>query len=158
MFKLKRKLIISLFIVSFILGFSSTKVFAAKPLDLHIEVEEVIGNVPADPFTASGSAIDYGLVCASGTVQDDYVQINGSLGGSFRTLKVVKHFVCDDGSGFFDIEMQVRLDNSTNETTAHWRIISGTNDYLYLKGTGSLVGIPIVPGTSILDIYDGKVH
>ena len=155
MFKLKRKLIISLFIVLFLLGFSSTRVFASPPLDLHIVVQENIG-VP-DDFDASGAAVDNGLVCETGTVEDTEVAVY-TFGGPFRIIKVLKHFECEDGSGTFDIQMQVRLNNATNETTANWRVFSGTGAYTNLKGNGSLVGIPLDPGTSILDIYDGKVH
>jgi len=155
MFKLKRKLVISLFIVLFLLGFSSTRVFASPPLDLHIVVQENIG-VP-DDFDASGAAVDDGLVCETGTVEDTEVAVY-TFGGPFRIIKVLKHFKCDDGSGSFNIAMQVRLDNATNETVANWRISSGTGTYAHLKGTGSLVGTPIVPGTSIFDVYDGKVH
>jgi len=158
MFKIKRNIIISLFIVSFLLGFNSTKVYASPPLDLHIEVLETLGNENPEPFTASGSAVDDGLVCEAGNVQDSFVDVYGSLSGRYRIIKVTKHFECDDGSGTFDIKMQVRLDNATNETTANWRISSGTGDYILLKGNGSLIGIPQNPGASILDIYDGKVH
>ena len=36
--------------------------------------------------------------------------------------------------------------------------VSGTDEYSGLHGGGSLLGIPIGPGTGILDVYDGKVH
>ena len=70
----------------------------------------------------------------------------------------MKQFVCDDGSGSFDVSMVVRLDLTTSYTTAQWRIVGGTGDYAYLRGNGSLIGTPIVPGSSIDDVYDGMLY
>jgi hypothetical protein len=54
--------------------------------------------------------------------------------------------------------MVVHLDNNTSYTTARWRISGGTGDYTGLRGRGSLAGTPILPGTSIYDVYDGQVN
>jgi hypothetical protein len=78
--------------------------------------------------------------------------------GSYTYFKVLKRFDCDDGSGTFDIKMKVKLENATGSTTARWKFAGGTGDYANLNGHGTLVGIPIVQGTSILDIYDGTAH
>jgi hypothetical protein len=130
---------------------------AAPPPNVHIEVPEVIG-VNGDPFTASGAAVSAGVICASGTVDDLAVVSSGSGAGTFVILHVDKRFTCDDLSGTFDVRMVVRLDETTDSTTAHWRIVGGTGAYSGLRGGGWLVGTPIVPDESILDIYDGRVH
>ena len=143
-------------IVAAILIVSTSVALAAPPLGLHIEVTEYI-NTSGEAFAASGPAVDAGIVCASGTVNDVSVVVNGNPSSGFRTLHVLKRFNCN-GGGTFDVKMKVRLDLTTNATTARWNIVSGTGAYAGLKGNGSLVGNPIVPGTSILDVYDGKAH
>ena len=52
----------------------------------------------------------------------------------------------------------MRLDNATHQTTASWQVVAGTDAYVGLHGNGALVGVPVVPGYSIDDFYDGKVH
>ena len=147
----------SVLIAFVLLIVSVSNVFAAAPLDFHIEVEEFVGT-SGETFYASGSAVAAGVMCATGTVDDLSVAVSGPPAGSFRILKVHKRFYCADGSGTFDVNLNVRLDLTTNETTARWSVIEGTGDYAGLDGNGSLVGTPIIPGTSIHDVYDGRVH
>ena len=131
-------------------------VFAAPPLDVKIEATEFIGT-SGETFSASGSAVDAGVMCETGTVDDLNVVVSGPPAGSFRILKVLKRFICDGGETF-DVKLIVRLNLTTNETTARWKIVGGTGDYADLYGNGSLVGTPIEPGLSILDVYDGSMH
>ena len=159
MFRIKKTVAFSLLTVLFLLIFNVPNVFAAPPLALHIEVVEfTIGPTP-DTFYASGPAVDDGLVCGTGAVSDVGGTSHGNPNGPFKTFKVLKHFICGDGSGTFDIEMNVKLDNVSHETTAQWKIVGGTDDYAQLKGNGLLIGTPEVePGSIITDFYDGKVH
>jgi hypothetical protein len=143
-------------IVIAILAISTSVALAAPPLGLHIEVTEYI-NTSGESFVATGPAVVAGLVCPSGTVDDLSVVVKGNPSSGFRTLHVLKRFNCD-GGGTFDVKMKVRLNLTTNATTARWNIKSGTGAYAGLKGNGSLVGTPIVPGLSIFDVYDGKAH
>ena len=140
-----------------LLAINVTTALAAPPLAIHIEVLEWIGSSSTEPFTATGPAVDDELVCGTGMVEDLAVSGNNP-GGPFQTLWVVKRFHCDDTSGTFDVKMVVKLDNATHDTTANWKIIGGTVNYVNLKGNGKLVGISNFPVTSILDIYNGKVH
>jgi hypothetical protein len=140
-----------------LLALGATTALAAPPKSIHIEVAEVIGT-SGEPFTATGAAVDDGLICAVGTVDDISIEVTGPPSGDFRILKVLKRFYCDDSSGTFDVKMTVHLDLTTNATTANWKIVDGTGAYTALKGNGKLIGTPIVPGTSILDVYDGKIH
>lgn len=145
-------------LIAFVLtAIAVSAVFAAPPLDVHIQVDELIGGLGVDePFTASGSAVDAGLICAAGMVQDVSVSTSGAASAPFRVIQVLKRFTCGDGT--FDIRMVVHLDLATNTTTARWRVVSGTGDYVDLHGNGSLVGTPIVPGASIHDDYYGRMH
>ena len=155
--EIKKAGILTLLMVAFLLVINVSSVFAGKPLAIHIEVEEAIGVGALEPFDASGPAVDDGVVCETGKVEDLSITSNENQ-GPFYTVWAHKRFYCDDGSGTFDVKMVVQLDKITNATTARWRLFGGTGDYIKLRGQGSLVGIPIIPGVSIFDIYDGQVH
>lgn len=148
---------LSMLLTIILLVVATTAVLASPPLDLHIVAEEYIAT-SGEPFAASGGAVLAGYVCASGTVDDLNVVVSGSGTGDFRILHVLKRFTCDDLTGTFDVEMVVKLNTLTGDTTARWKIVGGTISYVNLKGNGSLTGTPIIPGTSILDVYDGKAH
>ncbi|MAU11746.1 MAG: hypothetical protein CL607_18115 [Anaerolineaceae bacterium] len=130
---------------------------ASPPLDVHIEVLATIDPAP-DAFVASGPAVDVGLLCSTGYQYELSVETSGPPAGDFFMLKVVKQFVCDDGSGTFDLKLVVRLDLIDSSTTAHWNVLAGTGAYAGLHGNGDLVGIPLDPGVSIVDLYDGRIH
>lgn len=153
MFKKSQVGIIALLAAALIFVLSFSGAFAAAPLTLHMEVLDVIGG-SGEAFTASGPAVDDGLVCASGTVDDISIVPHGGS-GSFTILDVQKRFYCGDGT--FDIFMIVRLNNTTLETVASWQLGAGTGNYAGLRGGGQLVGTPVNPGVTILDVYDGKV-
>ena len=148
---------ISVLIALVLLLVSVSTAFAAPPLDVYIQVDELVPGLGLDePFTASGSAVDDGLICAAGLVQDVSVSTSGASSAPFRIIQVLKRFTCDDGT--IDVSMIVHLDLATNYTTARWRVVSGTGDYAGLRGNGSLVGTPIVVGESIHDDYYGSLH
>jgi hypothetical protein len=152
-----KKRICSVLAVVFLLAINVSTVVAAPPMPIHIEALEWLGDSNPVPFIASGTAVNNGLVCAAGMVEDVSITWNNPA-GPFQMLWVLKRFDCDDGSGTFDIKLVVKLDLATHNTTARWQIVGGTGQYAGLKGQGSLVGISNYPVTSILDIYDGKVH
>ena len=148
---------ISILLTLVLLISTASAVLAAPPKSLHIEVLESIGT-SGEAFAATGGAVDSLLVCPTGTVDDLDVSISGSGSSPFRILHVQKRFNCGDSSGSFDVEMVVKLDLTTNATTARWKIVGGTGSYAGLKGNGSLVGTPVEPGVSIHDVYDGFVY
>ncbi|HKI54144.1 MAG TPA: hypothetical protein VJ987_08455 [Anaerolineales bacterium] len=154
-----RTISVSALLTFVLLAVNVSGTFAAPPQGLHIEVDESIVNIEVpEAFVASGSAVDNGTVCATGTVYDASVETFNPQNESQRILHVLKRFACDDGSGTFDVRMVVNLDLTTHYTTASWMIVGGTGDYTSLHGNGSLAGTPIDPGTSIHDVYDGNVH
>jgi len=157
---MKRKLrpaAFSALIAAVFLAGTASAALAAQPLAIHIEVDEIIAT-SGEAFAASGPAVDAGLVCPSGTVEDLSTKVSGPPAGAFSILHVLKRFNCEDASGTFDIALTVKLNNSTHYTTASWRIVAGTGDYAGLHANGLLAGTPIVPGVSIQDVYDGMVH
>jgi hypothetical protein len=150
---------VSILLTFVLLAVNVSGAFATPPQGLHIEVDESIFNIEVpEAFVANGSAVENGTVCAAGTVYDASVEIFNPQSESQRILRILKMFTCDDGSGTFDVRMVVNLDLTTHYTTASWMIVGGTGDYAGLHGNGSLAGTPIVPGTSIHDVYDGNVH
>lgn len=132
-------------------------VMAAPPQFVHIEALEYI-NTNGEAFKITGSAVDAGIVCPEGTTDDISIQTSGPTEGAFRNLNILKRFTCDDTSGTFELMLNVRLDLTTHETIAQWRVVSGTGDYTNLHGRGYLVGTPVNPGISIFDVYDGTMN
>ena len=108
------------------------------------------------PFTASGSAVDAGVICASGTTIDAApAKAQGFESGHGVTLQVTKRFTCDDHSGDFLIKLQVHFD--WKGLNFNWNVVGGTGAYAGLHGTGSGVGLPCTPDC-VFDVYDGAMH
>jgi len=154
---MRKKAKISIFLAVITALVIAIPAIAGPPLRVHIIAPTIIATSP-NPFTASGSAVESGLICPSGDVYDSDLETFGRPGGRFTILRVLKRFDCTDGSGTFDVRMLVRLNNSSNSTRAVWRVVDGTGNYADLKGNGRLLGFPIDPGISIEDNYYGKVH
>ena len=130
---------------------------SSLPQAVNFEVSTVIppdGTSPTyGPFTATGPAVDGGLICPTGQTQDAFVKAQGGQSGKIVTLQVIKQFTCDNGSGEFFVKLEVRLDQKGDNF--NWMIIRGTGTYEKLHGTGQGVGLPIPEG--VFDIYEGFV-
>ena len=132
---------------------------ATPPTDIHIEVETSLVGDPS-LFFASGDAVDEGLVCATGLVTDASGKVSGVSPNGFNYTGI-KHFVCEDESGEFFVNLQARIDFRKG-TTFNWNVLSGTHAYKDLHGAGSGIGLPGVPCGDpvlcVLDIYEGGMH
>jgi len=131
---------------------SAASVMAAPQFGVVIEV---LTHLPAgsDAFAAHGPAVELEVFPASGSVSTgpyDWPPPKAN-----RDVTMVKYFVCAGGT--FDIELRVRYDESTGNTTGHWKVINGTGDYASLRGSGTLTGTLDSSGTAILDRYLGRV-
>ena len=147
----------TLILVLLLLAIAVMPASAAVPLAVRFEVDETIAS--GGIFVATGPAVDAGEMCTGGDTVDLVVEASGRPGGDFRNLRVLKEFTCEDGSGTFSVFLTVRLDLTTHDTTANWRVMrGGAGDYTNLGGGGTLVGIPNDQGASILDIYTGTLH
>jgi hypothetical protein len=123
-------------------------VVAASPQQVTI-VSHVTFN-PDGPnygdFDASGAAVDNDAICPSGTFVDTGIRFAGfqSPRGVVQ-LQVAKTFTCDDGSGTFDVKMQIQADFDTGIESFRWTIMGGTGAYGSLRGSGSGSTVPNPP-------------
>lgn len=129
---------------------------ATPPTDVVFEVETTIpGDGPAfGPFTASGPAVDAGLMCPSGDTVDLIGKFAGTQSPTGFNILVVKVFTCDDGSGDFVVKMQVRFDRKGDNF--RWVVMDGTGEYERLHGTGDGSGFPFTGG--VFDVFSGGLH
>lgn len=111
-------------------------------------------------FTASGSAVDSGVVCASGTVLDTGIVFGGFQSGRSVQILVRKTFTCADGSGTFFVKIQVHLDLETSTEVFTWAVMGGTGEYENLRGSGdgTTVGDGSDPQTGNFNTYVGGLH
>ena len=89
-------------------------------------------------FVATGSAVDSGVICSSGTFVDLGIRFAGFQSNrGVVQLQVVKEFTCDDGSGTFVVKMQIQANFDTGIESFSWVVLDGTGDYGSLHGSGS---------------------
>jgi hypothetical protein len=138
----------------------AASVQASPPLAVHFDVPTTFG--PGDtgptfgPFTATGPAVDAGVVCPSGETIDVFGRVAAYKSRTGVVFQVVKLFTCDDGSGSFLVKLQVRID--ARGDMFQWMILDGADAYARLRGVGSGIGIPFEDGQGVNDLYDGVAH
>jgi len=96
-------------------------------------------------FTASGPAVDAGVLCRAGTFADNGIRFAGFQGNNLVQLQVLKTFTCADGSGTFAVKMQIRADFNTGMETFNWVITDGSGAYDSLHGSGTGSTVPNAP-------------
>jgi hypothetical protein len=108
-------------------------------------------------FEASGSAVDAGLICESGTVDDTRIIFAGWQSRWGAQIPVRKTFTCDDDSGTFFVKIQVHLDFATATESISWVVQGGTGAYEDLRGSGggSTVSDGSDPQTGNINTYVG---
>lgn len=132
---------------------------ATPPSGVQIEVTTTL---PAEgpsfgPFTATGPAVDAGLMCSSGDTVDVFGKAAGFQSERGFNLQVLKLFTCDDEPfGEFLVKLQVRID--AKGVSFSWNAFGGTGAYENLHGAGTGVGLPTCGEDCVFDVYDGKVH
>jgi hypothetical protein len=132
---------------------------AAPAMAVHIDVETSgidTAGVSGGPFTATGPAVDAGLICPTGDTIDVDAKAAGYQSATGRvSLTVVKEFTCRDGTGTFLIKLQVRLDKHGDHYA--WAVLAGTSTYDRLRGAGTGYGAAPLGDYDLLDVYDGMV-
>jgi hypothetical protein len=127
---------------------------AAPARGVAFDVQTTLGSPSGGPFSASGPAVDEGVVCAGGWTTDVSLGISGG-GGGHTGYHVLKNFICDDGSGSFLLKLEVRT-SPTGFGTYSWLVVGGTGAYLDLKGSGTGYGVPTDYG--VHDLFFGNLR
>ena len=109
-----------------------------------------IGSDGTGTFTAESP------LCPTGTVDTSLDKVVGFHSGKQIQILVIHGFTCDDGSGTFQVLLQVHLVFDPFSDDFTWTVLSGTGAYATLHGTGSGFGVPTQTG--IFDTYTGDVH
>ena len=143
------------------LALAATPAAAASPEAVSIDSHVVFN--PDGPnygdFTASGPAVDSGLLCANGTFVDTGLRFagfqSGHAGRSDVQVQVVKTFTCADGSGTFVVKLQIQADFASGLETFTWNALGGTGDYGDLRGSGSGSTVRDADGNGNTNTYAG---
>ena len=110
-----------------------------------------IRSVPDGAFTATGHSL-----CPSGRASTPFAALARTFPDGSLDIDVNKTFVCDDGTGSFDMLLFVRLKLINGQFTNNfrWMITNGTGAYEELAGSGTGEGVT-VDGRA-LDLYTGR--
>lgn len=130
----------------------ATNAASAGPAGQVTPFKIAITSAQEGAFTATG----HGL-CPSGQASTFFAALARTFPDGSIDLDVNKSFVCDDGSGSFDMLLFVRLKLVNGQFTNNfrWMITNGTGAYEDLAGFGSGQGVTI-EGKAI-DLYTGRV-
>src|SRR5262245_36740057 len=109
-------------------------------------------------FTVSGPALDEGLICASGDVDDTRLIFAGGQSNRGAQIPVRKTFTCANGDQFF-VKIQVHLDFAASTETFSWVIQGGTGALSNLRGSGggTTVSDGSEPQTGNINTYTGFI-
>jgi len=93
-----------------------------------------------------GATVPHRLYVPGGTFVDTGIRFAGfqSVRGTVQ-LQVNKTFTCDDGSGTFDIKMQIHANFDTGIESFTWVATGGTGAYSRLHGSGTGSTVPNPP-------------
>jgi hypothetical protein len=139
----------------FALVFSVMPAAASTPSNVTIVSEmDFLGSTGS--FEASGPAVEAGLICPEGDVYDTDYRSAGTQSNRFINLFVHKLFVCADGSGSFEMDLNVRI-SAPLPTKGTWRVVAGEGSYARLHGVGKLTAQRTGENT-VTDLYKGSLH
>ena len=161
---MRRLILVAAVAALFLVALPVASAVAAPPQQVQFEGPAFFAGDMAGTglFIASGPAVDSGAICENGVTETLLANTQQTPNGSH--LKILKEFLCDDGSGSFFVELRVRIDNRTG-TTFNWVVKGGTDVYENLKGNGNgFVAFPIFADEppfdpiGVFDVYEGKIH
>src|SRR4051794_1446277 len=121
-----------------------------EPVSIVVQTVEPGSDGATGPFTASGP------ICPSGTTSTVSRELAGFERGFGGQIRVTKLFVCDDGTGSFELKLNVAIRFAPFSDTYQWVVVDGTGAYENLHGAGSGTGTPT--DAFLLDQYTGSVH
>ena len=132
---------------------------ATQPLDVEFEV-----TVLAERFTASGSAVDAGLMCESGTMANPEPEKFVGKSSVVANAQVITVFTCGEGDfegDTFVVKHQLHIDAAALPATwtINWVVLDGTGAFAHLRGNGHGTGeILTEPPGGPFDTLEGQLH
>jgi hypothetical protein len=138
---------VAAFLIAASMASAPSMAAASVPRRITIAVDTTEGG--NDAFLATG-----GVVCDAGIVTTSFRMFSGNARTGGLQLLLVKHFRCSDGA--FDLLVRVSLEFSTG-TAGTWSVLSGTERYEGLHGSGSITGT-YGPNDTIHDVYVGSMQ
>lgn len=124
-------------------------------------------------FTATGAAVDDGIICAKGTagiVGATDAETGQPANETTTAVLVDTAFVCRDGSGEFHLEVEVTsteddwwpvIESGELFDDGNWTVSQSTGDYEQLKGDGARAwqvteaGVAPWDGGSVRSVFSG---
>ena len=141
---------------------------AASPFeDVTITIETwILPDGGEGYFSASGDALEAGLVCEFGYSKDTFTKSSPREGVPPNNFQILKTFYCDaddvnypEAADGFVLKLQVRWDSTIDDpevnNTYSWTVVSGWGEYEGLKGNGKGFGEGLSP---IFDTFEGKLR
>lgn len=130
---------------------------ASSPQEVKILVIMPPPGSPPGPgtFTATGPAVDAGIICESGVAVDENINVTGWKKGKGLIWHSRRVFTCDDG-GTFTLRLMANIVFDPYENKGNWNVLSGTDDYETLHGAGKLTAYWELP--LLIDVFTGKVQ
>ena len=167
-----RKPLTVLGVLLVLLAVSMAPARAKKPLDVELDLTTFFAEPPdlaTGFFTASGDAVDAGVMCPAGTKADLRPEKWAGNSGTITNGQVITEFTCTEGplaGDRFTIKLQLHIDADAPMGpvwTINWTVKGGTGAFADLHGSGNGMGslyfveeVPFPIGA--LDVLSGGLH
>ena len=167
-----RKPLTALGVLLVLVAVSTTPAGATKPLDVELDLTTFFAESPdlaTGYFTASGDAVDAGVMCPAGTKADLRPEKWAGNSPKITNGQVITEFTWTEGpraGDRFTIKLQLHLDADAAMGpvwTLNWTVKGGTGAFADLHGSGDGYGnlyfVPEVPfPIGALDVLSGGLH
>ncbi len=111
--------------------------------------------VTGGPFTATGAAVEDGLLCATGTLTELHAHREMLPDDDFRVL-VLKQLTCEDRPGALEIALWVDVVEGVGNAF-EWQALWGTEALAGICGSGDGAG-EWAEDPSVIDSYAGHLR
>ena len=164
-----RKPLIVFGVLLVLLAVSMTPAGAKKPLDVRFDLTTYFATPPdlaTGSFTASGDAVDEGVMCRDGTKADLAPEKWAGNSDKVTNGQVLSEFTCTEGpltGDTFIIKLQLHIPAESPTWTLNWTVMDGTGAFADLHGSGRGVGSVFFgpdgpPPIGASDVLTGGLH
>lgn len=130
---------------AFVFSAATAAPATAAPMRFSVQITAHTMFEADSTFDSSLDGCDSGVVVDGDNAMAHFTPWGGSFTGN-------KEFTCEGGGSGFTIALRARFGGGGS--TGSWTVVSGFGDFEGVKGSGSLVGIPI-SDVQIDDVYTG---